>query len=236
MRELILNREQSRRVDVLAVEKYGMTGLVLMENAGRNAASFIAKIRSGPQAKTGPVVICCGKGNNGGDGFVVARHLDFRQVPVKVLLFCDPGALTGDAAANYEIIRHSDLPIEVFAEPADRFDAARLTKALADATIIVDALLGTGSHGEPRPPLDQVIDAINAPSAARIALDLPSGLDCDTGEAAKHTIRAHHTLTFVARKPGFLKPSAQAYVGEVHVLDIGVPRKLLEELAAERVV
>jgi len=235
MRDLILNREQSRRVDVLAVEKYGMTGLVLMENAGRNAASFIqALLERGTPGTVRPITICCGKGNNGGDGFVVARHLDANQVPVKVLLFCDPATLTGDAAANYEIIRRAGLPIEVFAEPAEAFDKARLSTRLAGSEILVDALLGTGSHGEPRPPLDVVIDAINAVSDARgIAIDIPSGLDCDTGEPANHTIRADHTLTFVARKRGFLKDSAQPYLGTVHVLDIGVPRKLLEELVDE---
>jgi NAD(P)H-hydrate epimerase len=234
MAELILNREKSRRVDVLAVEKYGMTGLVLMENAGRNAASFIqALLERGTHGTVRRITICCGKGNNGGDGFVVARHLDANHVPVKVLIFCDPATLTGDAAANYEIIRRAGLPLEVFAEPAEVFDKARLSTSLAGSEFIVDALLGTGSHGEPRPPLDQVIDAINGTDAKRIAIDIPSGLDCDTGEPAKHTIRADHTLTFVARKPGFLKDSAQAYLGTVHVLDIGVPRKLLEELVDE---
>lgn len=235
MAELILNREQSRRVDALAVKKYGMTGLVLMENAGRNAAAFIATLRSaGRLRSSGPIAICCFKGNNGGDGFVAARHLDCRQIPVKVLLCCDPATLTGDAAADYEIIRRAGLPIEVFAEPAETFDGERFSAALGGAPIVVDALLGTGAQGEPRPPLDRIIDAINAVDAVRVAIDLPSGLDCDTGVPAPHTIRADHTLTFVARKPGFLQHSAQAHLGAVHVLDIGVPRKLLADLATER--
>lgn len=234
MPDLILNREQSRRVDVLAVEKYGMTGLVLMENAGRGAASFIATLRSGPQPKGGPVSICCGKGNNGGDGFVVARHLDIRRVPVQILLFCNPAKLTGDAAANYEIARRADIPIEVFNPEFGPLDTARVAELLAGSSLLVDALLGTGARGEPQAPLDLVIDLINAAPHLRAAIDIPSGLDCDTGEPAKHTIRADFTLTFVALKRGFRKEPAQPYLGSVRVLDIGVPRRLLEELAAER--
>jgi NAD(P)H-hydrate epimerase len=94
---------------------------------------------------------------------------------------------------------------------------------------IVDALLGTGARGEPRPPLDAVIDQINAAAAPTLAIDLPSGLDCDTGEPARHTIRAAQTCTFVAAKPGFLTPGAEQFTGCVHVLDIGAPRRLVEE-------
>ncbi|MEX0979020.1 MAG: NAD(P)H-hydrate epimerase, partial [Pirellulales bacterium] len=90
-------------------------------------------------------------------------------------------------------------------------------------------LLGTGDTGDPRPPYDRFIDAINAQQAPVMAVDLPSGLDCDTGVAARHTIRAAHTCTFVAAKPGFLVPAAATYTGQVHVLDIGAPRKLVEE-------
>jgi NAD(P)H-hydrate epimerase len=95
---------------------------------------------------------------------------------------------------------------------------------------VVDALLGTGARGEPRPPLDAVIDQINAAPAKRLAVDLPSGLDCDTGAAAMHTIRANETCTFVAMKRGFLVPGAERYTGRMHVLDIGAPRRLVEEV------
>ncbi|MGC3971990.1 MAG: NAD(P)H-hydrate epimerase [Pirellulales bacterium] len=175
----------------------------------------------------GPVVICCGKGNNGGDGFVIARHLDNRGIAVRLLLLCDSAKLTGDAAANYEIARRAGLSIVAL---DDNLDTAQITAHLADAAIVVDALLGTGAVGEPRAPYDLAIAAINAHPAPVVAVDLPSGLDCDTGRAAKHTVRAHHTLTFVAAKPGFLQPEAKPYVGELHVVDIGIPRKLLEEL------
>jgi NAD(P)H-hydrate epimerase len=223
-----LNRRQSQEVDRRAVAEYGMTGLVLMENAGRGVVDVLYQI-----GIAGPVVVCCGRGNNGGDGFVIARHLDLRGHQVRVGLWCDPGTLQGDAAANYAILAHSDVPIEVFTGP---HDAGRLATFLKGAGWIVDALLGTGSHGDPRPPLDAVIDQLNAHPAAKLAVDLPSGLDCDTGLASRHTIRGLHTCTFVAQKPGFLQPSAVAYTGKVHVLDIGAPRRLIDEcLAAARV-
>ena len=139
-------------------------------------------------------------------------------VEVRVLVWADPAELTGDAGANFNILRQTGVPIEVF---GNRHDAARLAEQLAGADWIVDALLGTGARGEPRPPLDAVIDQLNAAAAKRLAVDLPSGLDCDTGEAAQHTIRADETCTFVAMKRGFTTPGAEQYTGRVHVLDIG---------------
>jgi NAD(P)H-hydrate epimerase len=97
---------------------------------------------------------------------------------------------------------------------------------------LVDALLGTGAVGPPRPPLDAVIDQLNASGKPIVAVDLPSGLDCDTGQPAAHTIRAARTMTLVALKPGFLAPGAQTYTGQVEVLTIGAPRKLIDELIA----
>lgn len=224
---IVLNREQTREIDRRAVADYGMSGLVLMENAGRGVADKLSQ-----WGAMGPIIICCGKGNNGGDGFVLARHLDLRGVPVGVLLWAKPDELSGDAAVNYNIIARSGLPIEAFGQ---RHDAEKLTAQLADAEWIVDALLGTGSRGEPRPPLDEVIEQLNAARAPKVAVDIPSGLDCDSGAAAAATIRASHTCTFVAMKPGFLLPGAAAYTGEVHVLDIGAPRRLLEEIAGQHI-
>ena len=217
-----LTREQSRRVDRLAIEQYGMSGLVLMENAGRGVVDVLCS-----RGIDGPVVICCGKGNNAGDGFVIGRHLQLRRFDARLLLWASPSELGGDAAANFRILEKSGVPIEVFAA---EHDPARLERQLLGAAWIVDALLGTGARGEPRPPLDAVIDQLNAAGVPVMAIDLPSGLDCDTGQAAKHTIRAAATCTFFTAKPGFLAPGADAYVGELHVVDIGAPRKLIDEV------
>jgi len=222
-----LNRQQSQEVDRRAVDEFGMTGLTLMENAGRGLADTLRQLGA-----RGLVAICCGRGNNGGDGFVLARHLDLRGVSVRVALWGDPGGLHGDAATNYAILTRCAIPIEIFGD--SEHDAAGLAQFLDSAEWIVDALLGTGARGEPRPPLDQVIDQLNAHSASKLAVDLPSGLDCDTGAASAHTICAAHTCTFVAQKPGFLLPGAKAFTGEVHVLDIGAPRRLIEDCLRSR--
>ena len=223
-----ITRQQAREVDRRAIEQYGMTGLVLMENAGRGTADVLCRLAETESfGRLRCVAICCGKGNNAGDGFVIARHLDLRGYEVRVFLWTETAELMGDAGANFKILRHTNVSIEVF---GNRHNATRLEQQLAGVDWIVDALLGTGARGEPRPPLDAVIDQLNSVSAKRLAVDLPSGLDCDTGETAQHTIRADETCTFVAMKRGFVSPGAQQYTGRVHVLDIGAPRCLIEDV------
>jgi NAD(P)H-hydrate epimerase len=213
-----ISRQQARELDRRAVEDYGMHSLMLMENAGRGVADTLCGL--GVQ---GRVIICCGVGNNGGDGFVIARHLDLRGHEVQVLLCADAARLTGDALVNYRVLEKSGVLIVPL-------NVEHLDKLLPAADWIVDALLGTGAKGEPRAPLDTVIERVNAQAARVLAVDLPSGLDCDTGQPAQHTIKAAHTCTFVAPKPGFLMPAAAPYLGTLHVLDIGAPRKLVEEV------
>jgi NAD(P)H-hydrate epimerase len=221
---LVLTRTQVRELDRRASEVYGIAGLALMENAGRGVADKLLALGA-----RGPVVVCCGKGNNGGDGFVIARHLDGQGVPVRVLLWGDPAELTGDAAANCQAVLKCGLPL---AYGPHAPSAERLSAMLEGAEWIVDALLGTGFTGALRAPLAAAIAAINAHPAPKLAVDLPSGLDADTGAAAEPTIRARHTCTFVAAKPGLLEPGAALYVGELSVLPIGIPRALLTEIAS----
>jgi NAD(P)H-hydrate epimerase len=218
MTPVTISREQARQLDRRAVEDYGMPSVVLMENAGRGVADQLCQL-----GILGPVVICCGRGNNGGDGFVIARHLDLRKYSVRVLTFFDPIELRGDAAINFRVLQQSDVAVRR-ANPAD------IERELAGSAWVVDALLGTGARGEPRPPLDDVISRINRQMVPVLSVDLPSGLDCDTGQPARNTIRAAHTCTFVAWKPGFLTPGAEHYTGAVHVVDIGAPGKLVDEV------
>ncbi len=215
---IVLTRQQVREFDRRAIQEYGIPGIVLMENAGRGCADILCGLIGRGR---GPVVIVCGKGNNGGDGFVIARHLDLRGIDVRVLLLADPKDLTGDAATNYQIIKKAGLRITPFA-----------ATELNGAAWLVDAILGTGATGEPKSPLAEAIDAMNQSGTPILAVDVSSGLDCDTGTAAEHTIRAAHTCTFVAAKPGFFTPGAPEYVGQLHVLDIGAPRRLIDEIAA----
>jgi NAD(P)H-hydrate epimerase len=223
---MFLNREQVRTVDRRAIEEYGMDGLVLMENAGRGAAEVLVSL-----GIFGPVLVCCGKGNNGGDGLVMARHLANRGMAVRILLFAKPDELTGDAAVNYGIVARSGIALS--AHPPPTIDEASIRNELAMADWIVDALFGTGLSGPVRAPLAQVIAAINASRARVLAIDIPSGLDCDTGKPLGPTVRAHHTVTFVAPKMGFSFPHAHEWLGQVHVVDIGVPAVLLDARPAQ---
>jgi NAD(P)H-hydrate epimerase len=211
-----LTREQVRSIDRKAIDHHGMNSLVLMENAGRGCADKLCEL-----GIVGKVVIACGKGNNGGDGFVIGRHLDSRGYFVRVILAAKPDELQGDAAANYAVLKSAGIPI---------VGIERLIEELPGANWIVDALLGTGASGDPRPPMSGLIEQLNNANARKLAVDLPSGLDCDTGIPGTPTFRADHTCTFVAPKVGFANPAAKEFLGTVSVHDIGVPRKLLEEL------
>jgi NAD(P)H-hydrate epimerase len=219
---MFLSREQVRAIDRRAIEEFSVPGVVLMENAGRGAAEVLRSL-----GISGRVVICCGKGNNGGDGFVIARHLDNYQVPVRVLLYGRPEDLAGDAAVNYQIIAKTGLPLVTY--PGQPLDDKELRSELAGADWVVDALFGTGLTGPVRAPFDQVIAAINAGPARVLAVDIPSGLDCDTGQPLGATVRAHHTVTFVGLKKGFGNPAAHPWLGQVHVVDIGAPRRLVAQ-------
>ena len=233
-----LTREQVRAVDLQAIGDYSLPGIVLMENAGRNAAHLLHALAS---AATFPapwrVTIACGRGNNGGDGFVMARHLENLGAEIKILLASDPSVYRGDAAINHAVAVRAGIAInQLELAPVSEWSAA-----LAGSDWIVDALLGTGSSGAPRGAVATAIRAINlarhphghSPPRKIFAVDIPSGLDCDTGLAAGECLRADVTATFVARKIGFDAPGASAFTGAVHVLDIGVPRRLLVATGAE---
>ena len=204
-----------------------MSSLVLMENAGRGCTDVLCQL-----GVHGLVTICCGRGNNGGDGLVLARHLDLRGAAVRVIVVGSPTKSTSDFLANLEILGHADVPILAYddVDAGERCVAALDAEPLSRSEWLVDGLLGTGSRGAPRPPLDMVIRAMNAHRGRKLAIDLPSGLDCDSGEPADPTFRADHTVTFVAPKTGFLNAAAQPFLGVVHVTDIGAPRRLVASL------
>lgn len=221
---LRLTRHQARELDRVAHETHGLAGCVLMENAGLLAAleieSFYHALR--PPA-AGPVIVFCGGGNNGGDGFVIARQLQARDIPV--MLECTHGVDEGqgDARVNRQCARTLGIPIHQIdlAGEADTHGGR-----WSDAALFVDALLGTGFQGPMRAPLAQLILAINAARAdsgtPTVAIDLPSGLDCDAGHAADPTVVADRTLTFAAEKAGFGSSQARSFLGEITVLPIGV--------------
>jgi len=195
-----------------------MTGLVLMENAGRNAAEAICQV-----AADGDICILCGKGNNGGDGYVIARHLELLGRQVRIVSCTEPRELSGDAAANMQIAASAQIPILV------AIKLEEVESAIGTPVVVVDCLLGTGAFGNPREPIASAIRYANKIRSIRIAIDIPSGLDCDTGTACEPTFVADHTLTFVAPKLGFAFSSAAGVLGKVSVLSIGVPVRLMYE-------
>lgn len=199
--------EQQRAVDAWAIEQRGIPSLDLMERAGAGLADLVRR-----RAPDGRVAVVVGKGNNGGDGLVVARLLRQAGREVDVLLLGDPADLRGDARANLE-----RLP----GEPPRPFAAGEL----ADAAVIVDAILGTGFSGDPREPARSAIEAINAQAALVIACDVPSGVDASTGEVVGVAVRAAATATFHAAKPGLWIAPGKAHAGDVVVIDIGIPQE-----------
>ena len=224
----VMSREEVRDVDRRAIEEFGLPGGVLMENAGRGCVDWLAELGA-----AGRVVICAGKGNNGGDGFVIARHLANRGINVRVLLFANPEMLLGDAQINYETIERAKTSIRVLSDfqSEDNFDSV-VNEELASADWIIDALLGTGTKGSLREPFPAIINAINRAAAHTLAIDLPSGLDCDTGLPLNPgnpvAVKANFTATFVARKLGFENYSSRDFTGKVRVIDIGVPHSMFQ--------
>jgi NAD(P)H-hydrate epimerase len=223
-----LTRDEARRIDEWATRELGIPSIVLMENAGRNAAEVVRE-RFGVLGG-GRIVIFCGPGNNGGDGFVVARHLAIAGLPLRVHLCAERTRLTGDAATNFRVVERMGIAV---GDVRDDAAAIAAVAALTREDVVVDALLGTGFRGSVRAPMATLIVRLDqaqkeARPRAIVAIDLPSGLDCDTGAPSNATIRATLTVTFVAPKAGFTAPGARSYTGEVIVRDIGAP--LADEL------
>ena len=214
-----MSREEVRRVDAWAIQEIGVPGVVLMENAGRSCADLaIQKLAIVAHPR---VCIFCGVGNNGGDGYVIARHLLNAGVPTRVVLCGDPSKVQGDARINMDILMRLGHPVEhVDAHGEDT--VAQVQAFGRDASLIVDALFGTGLHGELRREYRAIVESLNALGRPILAVDIPSGLDCDTGRPLGAAIRAAYTVTFVAVKKGFLASDAANYTGELHVASIGV--------------
>ena len=220
-----LTRAQVRRVDQLAIERYGISGPVLMENAGRNAAEVIRRVFG----EVGRAVILCGPGNNGGDGCVIARHLHNAGWSVWLMVTADESRMTPDTLGNFRIIQAMQLNPVI---APDVESQQTFIRSIQGDEIVVDALLGTGFRGEVRSPTDELIEEVNARrTRAVVAIDVPSGLDCDSGQPSNATIRADLTATFVASKVGFANEAAASYVGRLEVVDIGAPRELVSEVA-----
>jgi len=166
----------------------------------------------------GEVLILCGGGNNGGDGLAIARHLHNCGAEVFIALTTRPEDYKGDALTNFNIISEMKLPFAPL-------DAAKIR--LTNALLIIDAIFGTGLNRAPRDPFPEIVAAVKESRRPVLAIDVPSGLDCDTGEPLGACIEAERTVTFVAEKVGFANPRAKAFLGTVSVGDIGCPSELI---------
>lgn len=225
----ILTAAQMREVDRLTTERYGIPSLLLMENAGsgvvREMAAHFGDLRRFK------IAVLCGKGNNGGDGFVAARHLSMRGARVQVLLFASPAEMKGDARTNLEIWQKLGYPLQVVEETSVSDGSLRRVFRDLEADIVVDALLGTGA----RPPVKGLLEAVikELQRFPRIAaVDIPSGLDCDAGHSAPGGIlaaRAELTVTFTAPKPAHAFSSGEGAIQRWVVIPIGTPAELLED-------
>jgi hydroxyethylthiazole kinase-like uncharacterized protein yjeF len=230
-----LTSEEMREVDRLTTERLGIPSLQLMETAGTLAANSLAEFMREAGLEARAIAVLCGKGNNGGDGFVVARCLYPAGGRVRVYLFARMDDLRGDAATNLQ--RWRELGGEVISIPDEKsWEAAR--PEIASADVIVDAIFGTGFRGAASGAIGQAINDINQMShdatAARpgliFAVDTPSGLPSDGSAAEGPILRAHHTVTFTAPKVGQLVSREAAAAGALRVVNIGSPAALVEEV------
>ena len=217
---LVMTRDQVRGFDAWAINELKIPGAVLMENAGRSCAELIVRQLAG--TRDAKVCIFCGTGNNGGDGYVIARHLLDRSVNVSVVIAGDRGKIKGDARINLEVLERMTSDInQLDLVGGDIAGCAR--DHAKSAGIIVDALLGTGLRGELSSDYKELIESINAMNLPVLAVDIPSGLDCDSGKPLGAVIKARWTVTFVAVKAGFAGGSgATEYTGQIYVASIGV--------------
>lgn len=207
-----------RRIDSAAVEELGIAGLMLMENAAHGASEVLEGCHP-----AGKIIILSGPGNNGGDGLAMARLLAGDGIESEIYLVRAGKSLTSDAQSNLEFLYRSGIRVQ----EGDSESLKSILEGLTSDDWIVDALLGTGISGVLRTPFYEIVEAVNQSSARVMSVDVPSGLDADTGEACGVAVRANVTVTFVATKAGFRFAHAIPYLGRIEVRQIGVPLKWL---------
>ena len=225
MSEIILSRAEVRNCDKVAIEKYQIPGIVLMENAGIAASKTAIEMLEGESKQS--VCILAGPGNNGGDGFVVARHLASIGIQVRLFAVSFLEKYKGDAFTNLKICQNMELPILSLDDIELNAFYDRLSLEMRNANLVIDAMLGTGMTSPPREPISTIIDMVNSCNSKILALDIPSGLDCDQGTPLGASVIADRTVTFAAMKKGFQNAKSKKYTGELSVAPIGINTGLL---------
>ncbi|MDD3800866.1 MAG: NAD(P)H-hydrate dehydratase [Desulfuromonas thiophila] len=217
----LVTAEQMREMDRQAIEDYGIEGLVLMENAGRGAAAVLQ--RRYADRYPGPLLILCGKGNNGGDGYVMARHLQAWGWQVRLLALAAPQRLRGAAGHNAAIASRCGLPLLV---AEDEAALARLLQQQNDCRLLVDAIFGNGMTAPARGHYRQALHWLNASGVPVFAVDMPSGIDATSGAVLEEAVQADCSASFACAKIGQVSMPAAAYGGALEVVDIGMPAVL----------
>ncbi len=213
-----IGAEDIRRLDQSATLDYAIPSLLLMENAGRSVADVISR-----EYKPCEVLIFIGKGNNGGDGLVVARHLSNHGFLVQVALLEDPAQLKSDSLLNFSIMGKMNIPWVLMPAVSEK----RIFELCQAAELVVDAIFGIGIHSPVRGIFDAAICAINKSRKPVVSIDIPSGLDADTGKIHGVAVKAKKTVTLGLPKRGLYEGEGPRYAGEIEVADIGIPRELL---------
>lgn len=226
MKRYLVTAEEMRRMDRMAIEEFGIPGLVLMENAGRQAATILLETFSCRASLD--VGVAAGRGNNGGDGFVIARVLASRGCSVTVYVLSSRERITADALKNLVLIEAMGIEILWITSEAELI---RAETRMSAHDVLVDALLGTGLNQEVRGLYRMGIDILNRSKKPILAVDLPSGLDADTGNPLGCCVQAHTTVTFAFPKIGHLLLPGSQYTGYLHVVDIGIPSVVVDRVA-----
>ncbi len=219
---IVLN-EEMKKIDKIAIEEYGMPGIILMENAGICVVEEILK--SDTQGSRYSII--CGRGNNGGDGFVIARHLFNKGYNIKVFIIGSSQDIKGDALTNFNILKKLNIDVHEIVH-INNFN--KLKYGILNNPIIIDALFGTGLKGEVNKLEEKVIDMINEYSNYTFSVDIPSGINGNDGSICKTAIRANKTITFGLLKCGNILYPGANYNGEVILKDIGIPNKIINNM------
>ena len=221
----VVTAAEMRALDERTIHGIGVPGVALMESAGRAVVNKVAKLLA-PSLRTRRIVVVAGPGNNGGDGFVIARHLHERGARVTVLRCAPEDKITGDARTHHDAALRSGVLLLDATAPA----FAESARALDGAELIVDALLGTGLTRDVSDHFAEVIARINASPGRRVAVDIPSGMDADSGLPRGACVAAQHTVTFALPKLGLVSAPGFVLTGELTIADIGISARLADEL------
>ena len=218
-----VSSDTMRLIDKKAIEEYKIPAQILMENAGKGVAFKIIEILRGNKAlKDLSCTLACGAGNNGGDGLVIARYLGEHKIKPQVFIQSPKDKYNELVSLNLSRALNYKIPLQTFKQDLKSFE-----DAVTKSDFVVDALLGTGTSGAPRGQVADIIEIINRCKKTVFSVDIPTGLNADSGKNYSPCIKANYTLTLGLNKKGFLNPASNVYTGKVTVIDIGLPKELL---------